>query len=134
MGCAHSEIPYAGSLFFNLIYKNVCGSQRLMRLLGPLTLFEVRKQAGIDLACSATEAGLENETADVASSASTLSRERSNSYTMGCTPVREDNPRALSSGLSYVLAKKHGITINSILCHPHQCRHCTARAISCLSW
>ena len=25
-----------------------------------------------------------------------------NSYTMGCPPVREDNPRALASGLSYV--------------------------------
>ena len=27
-------------------------------------------------------------------------RERSNSYTMGCLPVRGDNPRALASGLS----------------------------------
>ena len=26
----------------------------------------------------------------------------SNSYTMGCPPVRGDNPRALASGLSYV--------------------------------
>ena len=26
----------------------------------------------------------------------------SNSYTMGCPPVRRDNPRALASGLSYV--------------------------------
>ena len=26
------------------------------------------------------------------------------SYTMGCLPVREDNPRALASGLSYVQA------------------------------
>ena len=25
-----------------------------------------------------------------------------NSYTMGCPPVRADNPRALASGLSYV--------------------------------
>ena len=25
-----------------------------------------------------------------------------NSYTMGCPPVHEDNPRALASGLSYV--------------------------------
>ena len=25
-----------------------------------------------------------------------------NSYTMGCPPVRGDNPRALASGLSYV--------------------------------
>ena len=35
----------------------------------------------------------------------------SNSYTMGCPPVRGDNPRALSSGLSYVQVDKHGITI-----------------------
>ena len=27
-----------------------------------------------------------------------------NSYTMGCPPVRRDNPRALASGLSYVQA------------------------------
>ena len=26
----------------------------------------------------------------------------SNSYTIGCPPVREDKPRALASGLSYV--------------------------------
>ena len=26
----------------------------------------------------------------------------SNGYTMGCPPVRRDNPRALASGLSYV--------------------------------
>ena len=26
----------------------------------------------------------------------------SNSYTMGCPPVRGDNPRAFASGLSYV--------------------------------
>ena len=38
------------------------------------------------------------------------------SYTMGCPPVRGDNPRALASGLSYVQVDKHGITI---LCHPH---------------
>ena len=30
----------------------------------------------------------------------------SNMYTMGCPPVRGDNPRALASGLSYVLAEK----------------------------
>ena len=35
----------------------------------------------------------------------------SNSYTMGCPPVRGDNPRALASGLSYVQVGKHGITI-----------------------
>ena len=34
-----------------------------------------------------------------------------NSYTMGCPPVRGDNPRALASGLSYVQVGKHGITI-----------------------
>ena len=33
------------------------------------------------------------------------------SYTMDCTPVRGDNPRALASGLSYVHVDKHGITI-----------------------
>ena len=32
-----------------------------------------------------------------------------NSYTMGCPPVREDNPRALASGLSYIQADKRGI-------------------------
>ena len=44
-----------------------------------------------------------------------------NSYTMGCPPVRGDNPRALASGLSYVQVDKHGITI---LYHVHQCRPC----------
>ena len=34
-----------------------------------------------------------------------------NSYTMGCPPVRGDNPRALASGLSYVQVDKHGIAI-----------------------
>ena len=34
----------------------------------------------------------------------------STSYTMGCPPVRGDNPRALASGLSYVQVDKHGIT------------------------
>ena len=47
----------------------------------------------------------------------------SNSYTMGCPPVRGDNPRALASGLSYVQADKHGLTI---LYHLHQCRPCTS--------
>ena len=50
--------------------------------------------------------------------------EISNSYTMGCPPVRGDNPRALASGLSYVQVEKHSITI---LCHLHQCRPCTLR-------
>ena len=51
-----------------------------------------------------------------------------NSYTMGCPPVLEDNPRALASGLSYVQVDKHGITI---LYHLHQCRPCTSSDISC---
>ena len=34
-----------------------------------------------------------------------------NSYTMSCSPVCVDNPRALASGLSYVQVDKHGITI-----------------------
>ena len=49
-----------------------------------------------------------------------------NSYTMGCPPVRGDNPRALApSGLSYVQVDTHGITI---LYHLHQCiyRPCTS--------
>ena len=33
-----------------------------------------------------------------------------NIYTMGCPPVRGDNPRALASGLYYVQVGKHGIT------------------------
>ena len=40
-----------------------------------------------------------------------LCRDISNSYAMGCLPVRGDNPRALASGLSYVQVDKHGITI-----------------------
>ena len=50
------------------------------------------------------------------------------SYTMGCPPVRGDNPRALASGLSYVQVDKHGITI---LYHLHQCRPCTSSDIPC---
>ena len=50
-----------------------------------------------------------------------------NSYTMGCPPVRGDNPRALASGLSYVQVDKHGITISY---HLHQCRFRTSRDIS----
>ena len=46
-------------------------------------------------------------------------------WSMGCPPVRGDNPRALASGLSYVEVDKHGI---SILCHLHQC---TLPDISC---
>ena len=30
----------------------------------------------------------------------------SNSYTMGCPPVRGDNPRALASGFSYIQVDK----------------------------
>ena len=55
----------------------------------------------------------------------------SNSYTMGCLPVGGDNQRALASELSNVQVDKHGITI---LYHLHQCRPCTSRDISCLSW
>ena len=51
-----------------------------------------------------------------------------NSYTMGCPPVRGDNPRALASGLSYVQVDKCGITI---LYHLHQCRPCTSQNILC---
>ena len=51
-----------------------------------------------------------------------------NSYTMGCPPVRGDNPRALASGLSYGQVDKHGITS---LYHLHQCRPCTSRDILC---
>ena len=50
----------------------------------------------------------------------------SNSYTMGCLPVRGDNPRALASELSYVQVDKHGITI---LYHLHLCRPCKWRDI-----
>ena len=38
---------------------------------------------------------------------------------MGCPPLRENNPQALASGLSYVQVDKHGITV---LYHLHQCR------------
>ena len=50
-----------------------------------------------------------------------------NSYTIACPSVREDNPRALASGLSYLQVDKRGITI---LDHKHQCRPCTSRDIS----
>ena len=55
----------------------------------------------------------------------------SNIYTMGCLPVRGNNPRALASGLSYVQVDKHDITI---LDHLHMCRPCTSRDSSCQSW
>ena len=42
----------------------------------------------------------------------------SNSYTMGCPPVRGDNPRALAGRLSYVHVDKHGMTI---LYHLNEC-------------
>ena len=51
-----------------------------------------------------------------------------NSCTMGCPPVRGDNPRALASGLSYVQVGKHGITT---LYHLHHCRPTTSRDILC---
>ena len=35
-----------------------------------------------------------------------------NRYTMGCPPVRGDNPRALASGLSYVQVNIYSITIS----------------------
>ena len=54
--------------------------------------------------------------------------ELSNSYTMGCPPIRGDNPRALASGLSYVQVDKHGITI---LYHLHQCKPRASRDSSC---
>ena len=54
-----------------------------------------------------------------------------NCYTMGCPPVRGDNPRALASGLSDVQVDKHGLTI---LYHLHQFRLCTCRDISFESW
>ena len=57
-----------------------------------------------------------------------LGKYDSDSYTMGCPPVRGDTPRALMSGLSYVQVDKHGITI---LYHLHQSRPCTSRDISC---
>ena len=50
-----------------------------------------------------------------------------NSYTMGCPPVRGP----LATGLSYVHVDTHGI---NILYHLYQCRPCTSRVISCLSW
>ena len=40
-----------------------------------------------------------------------------NSYTMGLPPVREDNPRALASGLSYVQVDKHTTYISVDLAH-----------------
>ena len=39
---------------------------------------------------------------------------------MGCPPVREDNPRALASGLSYVQMGKHGIPISYHLLAHHE--------------
>ena len=39
---------------------------------------------------------------------------------MGCPPVREDNPRALASGLSYVQVDKHGIPISYHLLAHHE--------------
>ena len=36
--------------------------------------------------------------------------DKSNIYTMGCPPVRGDNPQALASGLSYLQVDKYGTT------------------------
>ena len=58
---------------------------------------------------------------------STTDRQTSNSYTMGCPPVRGDNSRDLASGLSYVQVDKHGI---AILYHLHECKPCTSRQLS----
>ena len=52
----------------------------------------------------------------------------SNSYNMGCPPVRGDNPRTSASGLSYV---KPDNPWYSFLYRLHQCRPCTSRYISC---
>ena len=41
----------------------------------------------------------------------------SNSYTMGCPPVRGDNPRALASRLSYVQVDKYNTYISVDLAH-----------------
>ena len=43
------------------------------------------------------------------------------SYCMVCAYVREDNPRALASGLSPVHAYNHTITA---LLHQHACAQC----------
>ena len=40
-----------------------------------------------------------------------------NGYTMGCPPVRGDNPRALASGLSYVQVDNNGLAILYQLYH-----------------
>ena len=39
-----------------------------------------------------------------------------NRYTIGCPPVRGDNPRALASALSYVQVDKYSV---NILYHLH---------------
>ena len=54
--------------------------------------------------------------------------------TMACLPVRGNNPRALTSGLSYVLVDKHHEHCITISYHLHQCRHCKSRDSLCLSW
>ena len=54
-----------------------------------------------------------------------------NSNIIGCPPVRGDNPRALASGLS---PRTGGQTLYNYLYHLHQCRPCTSRDSSCLSW
>ena len=58
----------------------------------------------VDLGRKATETN--KQTISVKTVIAELSYPRmnrlSNSYTMGCPPVRGDNPRAVASGLSYV--------------------------------
>ena len=44
-----------------------------------------------------------------------------------CPPIRGDNPRAFTSGLTCEYVETHVITI---LHHLHQCRPCTSRGIS----
>ena len=53
---------------------------------------------------------------------------KSNSYTIGCLPVRVDNPRALASGLSYVQVDRHDITV---VYHLYQYKLCTSRDSAC---
>ena len=67
---------------------------------------------------AARQTDSKHETPQTTRNGSNRKEQPSNSYTMGCPPVRGDNPRALASGLSYVQVDKHGITI---LYHLHQC-------------
>ena len=77
-----------------------------------------------------TTSGLQifGECYDVYNNVAYIMTKLCNSYTMGCPPVRGDNPRALASGLSHVQVDERGITI---LYHLHQCRPCSLINISC---